>query len=290
MATRSPCSRADMSIRQFRPMTAGTRFRSVSGFDEITRATPEKSLLEPKKRSGGRNNQGHLTSRHIGGGHKQQYRRIDFTRDKYGVAGRIDEIEDGPHRTARIARVVYADGEQRYVLHPTGHSQGDTVVSGPGSDVRTGNALPLSEMPLGTAVHNVELKIGKGGQMIRTAGSSAQVVAKEGDYVTLRLRSTEMRRVHGRCLATVGEVGNAEHELRSVGKAGKSRWLGKRPKVRGVAMNPVDHPLGGGEGKSSGGRPPVSPWGKPEGRKTRHNKKASTKHIVRGRKRGKATR
>jgi large subunit ribosomal protein L2 len=186
--------------------------------------------------------------------------------------------------------VIYADGEKRYILHPKGLSQGDTVIAGPGSDTRTGNALPLGEIPLGTTVHNIELKIGKGGQLCRSAGSSAQVVAKEGEYVTLRLRSTEVRLVHGRCFATVGEVGNSEHELLSVGKAGKSRWLGKRPKVRGVAMNPVDHPLGGGEGKSSGGRPPVSPWGKPEGRKTRHRKKASTKLIVRGRKRGKATR
>ena len=279
-----------MSIRQFRPMTAGTRFRSVAGFDEITRSTPEKSLVEPKKKSGGRNNQGHITSRHRGGGHKQQYRRIDFKREKYGVPARVAEIEYDPNRSARIALLVYADGEKRYILHPKGLSQGDTVVSGPGADARIGNALPLGEIPLGTTVHNVELKIGKGGQMIRTAGSSAQVVAKEGDYVTLRLRSTETRRVHGRCMATVGEVGNSEHELLSVGKAGKSRWLGKRPKVRGVAMNPVDHPLGGGEGKSSGGRPPTSPWGKREGKKTRHPKKASTQHIVRGRKRGKATR
>ena len=279
-----------MSIRQFRPMTAGTRFRSVSGFDEVTRATPEKSLLEPIKGTGGRNNHGHVTSRHRGGGHKRQYRIIDFKRNKFGIPGRVAEIEYDPNRSARIALIVYADGEKRYILHPKGLRQGDTVVAGPGSDTRTGNALPLGEMPLGTTVHNVELKIGTGGQMIRTAGSSAQVVAKEGDYVTLRLRSTETRRVHGRCMATVGEVGNSEHELLSVGKAGKSRWLGKRPKVRGVAMNPVDHPLGGGEGKSSGGRPPTSPWGKREGMKTRHPKKASTQHIVRGRKRGKATR
>ena len=278
-----------MSIRQFRPMTAGTRFRSVAGFDEITRSTPEKSLVEPKKRTGGRNNQGHVTSRHRGGGHKQQYRRIDFKRDKFGVPARVAEIEYDPNRSARIALLVYADGEKRYILHPKGLAQGDTVVSGPGADARIGNALPLGEIPLGTAVHNVELKIGKGGQMIRTAGTSAQVMAREGDYVTLRLRSTETRRVHMRCLATIGEVGNSEHELLSVGKAGKSRWLGKRPKVRGVAMNPVDHPLGGGEGKSSGGRPPTSPWGKREGRKTRKTKKASTQHIVRGPKRGKAT-
>jgi len=278
-----------MSIRQFRPMTAGTRFRSVSGFDEITRDTPEKSLLEPRKVSGGRNNQGHVTMRYKGGGHKRMYRKIDFKRSKFGVPARVAEIEYDPNRSARIALLVYADGEKRYILHPKGLHPGDHVVSGPGADIRTGNAVPLGEIPLGTTVHNIELKIGKGGQMARTAGSSAQVVAKDGDYVTLRLRSTEMRMVHARCLATIGEVGNAEHELLSIGKAGKNRWLGKRSRVRGVAKNPVDHPLGGGEGKSSGGRPPVSPWGKPEGRKTRHQKKASSKHIVRGRKRGKAT-
>ncbi len=278
-----------MSIRQFRPMTAATRFRSVSGFDEITRATPEKSLVEPLRKTGGRNNQGHVTSRRRGGGHKQMYRKVDFKRNKFGIPARVAEVEYDPNRSARIALVVYADGEKRYILHPKGLKPGDTVISGPGSDARLGNALPLAEIPLGTTVHNVELKIGKGGQMARTAGAAVQVVAKEGDYVTLRLKSTEMRLVHGRCLATIGEVGNAEHELLSVGKAGKSRWLGKRPKVRGVAMNPVDHPLGGGEGKSSGGRPPVSPWGKPEGVKTRKRKKASTRLIVRGRKRGKAT-
>ena len=278
-----------MSIRQFRPMTAGTRFRSVSGFDEVTRSTPEKSLLEPLTKSGGRNNLGHLSSRRRGGGHKRQYRRIDFKRDKFGIPARVAEIEYDPNRSARIALLVYADGEKRYILHPAGLQQGDTVVSGPGSEARTGNALPLAEVPLGMAVHNIELKVGKGGQLCRSAGAQAQVVAKEGDYVTLRLRSTEMRLVHGRCLATLGEVGNAEHELLSKGKAGKTRWLGRRPKVRGVAMNPVDHPLGGGEGKTSGGRPPVSPWGKPEGTKTRKRKKASNRLIVRGRKRGKAT-
>jgi large subunit ribosomal protein L2 len=278
-----------MSIRQFRPMTAGTRFRSVSGFDEITRGTPEKSLLEPKKQSGGRNNTGHVTSRYKGGGHKQMYRRIDFKRDKFGVPGKVTEIEYDPNRSARIALVVYVDGEKRYILHPKGLEVGATIVSGPGADARLGNALPLSEMPLGTTVHNIELKIGKGGQMARTAGAGVQVVAKEGEYVTLRLRSSEMRLVHGRCLATIGEVGNAEHELISIGKAGKNRWLGKRSKVRGVAKNPVDHPLGGGEGKTSGGRPPVSPWGKPEGRKTRKRKKASNQFIARGRKRGRAT-
>ena len=278
-----------MSIRQFRPMTAGTRFRSVSGFDEITRSTPEKSLLEKKKVSGGRNNKGHVTMRYKGGGHKKMYRRVDFKRDKFGVPARVAEIEYDPNRSARIALLVYADGEKRYILHPKGLEQGATVVSGPGSDTRVGNAVPLGEMPLGTTVHNIELKIGKGGQICRSAGTSAQVVAKEGDYVTLRMRSTEVRLVHARCLATIGEVGNSEHELLSLGKAGRSRWLGKRPRVRGVAKNPVDHPLGGGEGKTSGGRPPVSPWGKPEGRKTRKRKKSSNQYIVRGRKRGKAT-
>lgn len=278
-----------MSIRKFRPMTPGTRFRTVSGFDEITRDTPEKSLLEVRNRTGGRNNQGHMTSRHRGGGHKRKYRRIDFKRDKFGVPARVAEIEYDPNRSARIALLFYADGEKRYILHPKGLKQGDTVISGPGSDMRVGNALPLSEIPLGTTVHNVELKIGKGGQMARAAGAYAQVIAKEGKYVTLRMRSTEMRMVHHRCLATIGEVGNAEHGLLSSGKAGRTRWLGRRPKVRGVAMNPVDHPLGGGEGKTSGGRPPTTPWGKPEGRKTRKRKKPSNRMIVRGRKRGKAT-
>ena len=278
-----------MSIKQFRPVTPGTRFRMVSGFDEITRSTPEKSLLEPLRQQGGRNNQGHVTVRYRGGGHKRMYRRIDFKRNKFGIPGKVTEIEYDPNRTARIALIVYPDGEKRYILHPKGLSQGDTVVSGPGSDIRTGNAVPLGEIPLGTSVHNVELKIGKGGQMARSAGASVQVVAKEGDYVTVRTRSTEIRKIHGRCLATIGEVGNAEHELISIGKAGKKRWLGRRSHVRGVAKNPVDHPLGGGEGKSSGGRPPVSPWGKPEGVKTRHPKSKSNRLIVRGRKRGKAT-
>jgi len=278
-----------MGIRQFKPVTPATRFRSVSDFAEITSSTPERTLLEPLRRTGGRNNKGHVTTRHQGGGHKRQYRRIDFRRDKFGVPAKVTTIEYDPNRTCRIALVTYVDGEKRYILHPKGLAVGDAVVSGPGSDIRNGNTLPLFEVPLGTTVHNVELKIGRGGQLCRSAGTGAQVVAKEGNYVTLRLRSTEMRQVRGECLATIGEVGNAEHELQSVGKAGKTRWLGRRPRVRGVAMNPVDHPLGGGEGKSSGGRPPVSPWGKPEGRKTRHKKKASTKLIVRGRKRGKAT-
>jgi large subunit ribosomal protein L2 len=278
-----------MPIRQFKPVTKSSRFRSVADFTEITRSTPEKSLLEPLKKSGGRDNHGHIAMRRIGGGHKRKYRIIDFKRNRFGEPATVREIEYDPNRSARIALVEYGDGEKRYILHPKGLKVGDVIASGPGTDVRLGNALPLGEIPLGTAVHNIELKVGKGGQICRSAGMSAQVMAKEGDYVTLRMPSSEVRLVHARCLATIGEVGNAEHELLSVGKAGKSRWLGKRPKVRGVAMNPVDHPLGGGEGKSSGGRPPVSPWGKPEGRKTRHRKKGSTKHIVRGRKRGKAT-
>ena len=275
-----------MGIRQFKPVSKASRFRSVSDFAEITRTTPEKSLLEPIKKSGGRDNHGHISMRRIGGGHKRMYRIIDFKRNKHGMPAVVKEIEYDPNRSARIALVEYADGEKRYILHPKGLKQGDAVVSGPGSDVRTGNAMPLKEVPLGTSVHNIELKIGKGGQMARSAGAFAQVVAKEGEYVTLRLGSTEMRLIHGNCSATIGEVGNSEHELQSHGKAGKSRWLGKRPKVRGEVMNPVDHPHGG---RTRGGRNVVSPWGKPEGVKTRNKKKSSQRLIVRGRKRGKAT-
>jgi large subunit ribosomal protein L2 len=275
-----------MGIRQFKPISKGTRFRSVSDFSEITRSTPEKSLTEPLTKSGGRDNHGHISMRRIGGGHKRKYRIIDFKRNRFGVPAVVREIEYDPNRSARIALVQFEDGEKRYILHPKGLKVGDTVVSGPGSDVRTGNAMPLREVPLGTSVHNVELKIGKGGQMARSAGTSVQVVAKEGEYVTLRMASTEMRRVHGNCLATIGEVGNAEHELLSWGKAGKSRWKGRRPKVRGEVMNPVDHPHGG---RTRGGRNVVSPWGKKEGVKTRNMKKPSQRLIVRGRKRGKAT-
>jgi large subunit ribosomal protein L2 len=278
-----------MPTKKFKPMTPGTRFRSVTSFDEITRDEPEKSLLEPIKKTGGRNHHGHITSRRRGGGAKRQYRRIDFRRDKHGVTGRVAHIEYDPNRSANIALIQYEDGEKRYILHPRGLGQGDTVVSGAGSDIRTGNALPLGEVPLGTVVHNIELKLGKGGQIVRSAGAGAQVVAKEGDYVTLRLPSTEVRMVRKECFATIGQIGNVDHELQVIGKAGATRWRGRRPKVRGVAMNPVDHPLGGGEGKTSGGRPPVSPWGKPEGVKTRKKKKQSNKFIVRGRKRGKAT-
>ncbi|HVB30949.1 MAG TPA: 50S ribosomal protein L2 [Gemmatimonadaceae bacterium] len=275
-----------MGIRQFKPVTKGTRFRSVSDFSDITRTTPEKSLLEPLKKSGGRDNHGHISMRRRGGGHKRMYRIIDFKRNRAGMPAVVREIEYDPNRSARIALVEYGDGEKRYMLHPKGLAVGDTVVAGPGSDIRVGNAMPLAEVPLGTAVHNIELKIGKGGQICRSAGTSAQVVAKEGEYVTLRLASTETRLVHARCMATIGEVGNAEHELVSWGKAGKTRWKGRRPKVRGEVMNPVDHPHGG---RTRGGRNVVSPWGKPEGVKTRDKKKSSQRLIVRGRKRGKAT-
>jgi large subunit ribosomal protein L2 len=275
-----------MGIRQFKPVTKSSRFRSVSDFAVITRSTPEKSLTEPLKKTGGRDNHGHISMRRIGGGHKRKYRIIDFRRNKFGVVATVREIEYDPNRSARIALVEYADGEKRYIIHPKNLNVGDTIVSGPGSDVRLGNCLPLKEMPLGTAVHNVELKPGKGGQLARSAGSSLTVMAKEGDYVTLRLPSSEMRMIHGTCLATIGEVGNAEHELLSHGKAGKSRWLGKRPKVRGEVMNPVDHPHGG---RTRGGRNVVDKWGNKEGVKTRNTKKASQRLIVRGRKRGKAT-
>jgi large subunit ribosomal protein L2 len=275
-----------MPIRQFKPVTKSSRHRSVSDFSEITRSTPEKSLVEPLTKSGGRDNHGHIAMRRRGGGHKRRYRVIDFKRNKVAMPAVVEHIEYDPNRSARIALIKFEDGEKRYILHPKGLSVGDTVVSGPGTDVRIGNALPLREMPLGTDVHNIELKPGKGGQMARSAGMSAQVVAKEGEYVTLRLGSTEVRLVHGNCMATVGVVGNAEHELLSHGKAGKSRWLGRRPKVRGEVMNPVDHPHGG---RTRGGRNVVSPWGKKEGVKTRHSKKASTRLIVRGRRRGKAT-
>ena len=278
-----------MPTKKFRPMTPGTRFRSVTVFDEITRSEPEKSLLEPIKKSGGRNHHGHITSRRRGGGAKRQYRRIDFKRDKHNVVGKVAHVEYDPNRSANIALIHYEDGEKRYILHPRGLAQGDTVVAGAGVDIRTGNCLPLAEVPLGTMVHNIELKLGKGGQIVRSAGAGAQVVAKEGDYVTLRLPSTEVRMVRRECFATIGQIGNVDHSQQDLGKAGATRWRGRRPKVRGVAMNPVDHPLGGGEGKTSGGRPPVSPWGKREGVKTRKKKKQSNKLVVRGRKRGKAT-
>jgi len=278
-----------MDIKKFKPVTPGTRFRSSLDNEVVTRKGPERSLTESLSGKGGRNHHGHITVRRRGGGHKRRYRRIDFKREKFGVPAVVSEIEYDPNRSANIALVTYADGEKRYILHPKGLNVGDPISSGSSADVRIGCALPLELIPLGTSVHNVELKPGKGGQMARSAGSSVSVMAKEGDYVTLRLPSTEVRRVRKECLATVGEVGNGDHELTVLGKAGANRWRGRRPKVRGVAMNPVDHPLGGGEGRSSGGRPPVSPWGKPEGKKTRNKKKESQKLIVRGRRRGKAT-
>ncbi len=278
-----------MGIKKFKPVTPGQRTRSVLDNEVLTRKGPEKSLTESLSSSGGRNHHGRITVRRRGGGHKRKYRIVDFKRNKLDMPAIVKEIEYDPNRSANIALVFYEDGEKRYILHPKGLNVGDTIMSGPNADVRIGSAMPLELVPLGTTVHNVELKPGKGGQLARSAGASVQVVAKEGDFVTLRLPSTEMRRFRKECMVTIGEVGNSDHELTVIGKAGANRWRGKRPKVRGVAMNPVDHPLGGGEGRSSGGRPPVSPWGKAEGKKTRDKKKESTKYIVRGRKRGKAT-
>ena len=271
-----------MALRKRKPTSPGRRFQSVSDFAEITKSTPEKSLLAPKSKTGGRNTHGHKTSRHRGGGHKQQYRIVDFRRNKDGVPATVAAIEYDPNRNARIALLHYLDGEKRYIIAPAKLNVGDKVQSGQGSDIRVGNALPMRFIPVGTVVHNVELRPNGGAKMARSAGMSVQLVAKEGDFATVRLPSTEMRRVPIDCRATVGEVGNAEQELISIGKAGRNRWKGKRPQTRGVAMNPVDHPLGGGEGKTSGGRHPVSPWGKPEGR-TRRAKKESSKLIIRRR-------
>lgn len=278
-----------MATKKFKPVTPGQRFRSVSAFDEVTREGPEKSLTGRVKKKGGRNHHGHITTRRRGGGSKRIYRQVDFRRNKIGVPGKVAEVEYDPNRSANLALIHYVDGEKRYILHPRGLEQGATIVAGPGSDVQVGNALPLAEVPLGTLVHCVELRPGHGAEMVRSAGAGAQVVAREGNFVTLRLPSTEIRMIRRECMATVGRVGNVDHELEVIGKAGASRWRGRRPKVRGVAMNPVDHPLGGGEGKSAGGRPAVSPWGKREGKKTRRQKKRSSQHVVRGRKRGKAT-
>jgi len=278
-----------MAIRSRKPTSPARRFQTSSDFSEITKSTPEKSLLAKKTKSGGRNAYGRKTSRHRGGGHKQRYRVIDFKRNKDGVPAKVAAIEYDPNRTCRIALLHYADGEKAYILAPRGLSVGDTVESGQHADIKAGNALPLRYIPVGTTIHNVELRPGQGGKVARSAGISVQLVAKEGDYATLRMPSTEMRRVAIDCRATVGEVGNAEHELIKVGKAGRNRWKGVRPQTRGVAMNPVDHPLGGGEGRTSGGRPAVSPWGKPEGR-TRRSNKSSQKLIVRRRRTGKGRR
>ena len=278
-----------MPLKRFKPVTSSSRARSITDGAEITRRGSERSLTKGLSSKGGRNHHGRVTTRRKGGGHKRRYRKMDFRRDKHGVPGHVIEIEYDPNRTAYIALIAYADGEKRYIIQPRGLSVGDKILSGPEADIAVGHAMKLSQIPLGTTVHNVELKPEKGGQLARSAGAGVNVVAKEGNYVTLRLPSTEVRRVHRDCMATIGQVGNQDHELQSLGKAGASRWLGRRPKVRGVAMNPVDHPLGGGEGKSSGGRPPVSPWGKSEGTKTRKRKKQSNQYIVRGRRRGKAT-
>lgn len=278
-----------MAIKQFKPVTPGARFRATSQFTEITREGPEKSLVEALPQKGGRNHHGHITMRRRGGRHKRKYRIIDFKRNKHGVPGLVVAVEYDPNRSANIALIEYQDGERRYILHPSGLEVGQTIISGPGSDIRLGNSMPLAEIPLGATVHNIEIRPGRGGQMARSAGAAVQIVAKEGDYVTLRMPSTEMRMVRRECMATVGQIGNIDHSKQSIGKAGANRWRGHRPKVRGVVMNPVDHPHGGGEGRSSGGRHPVSPWGLKDGVKTRHKKKSSTKLIVRGRKRGKAT-
>ncbi len=274
-----------MPLRKRKPTSPGRRFQVVSDFSEITKDKPEKSLLAPMPRSGGRNSYGRKTARHRGGGHKRQYRLVDFRRIKDGVPAKVAAIEYDPNRTARIALLHYYDGEKSYILAPKGVTVGDVLQNGDGADIRPGNALPLRSIPLGTVVHNVELKPGGGGKIARGAGMSVQLVAKEGDYATLRLPSTEMRRVLIDCRATVGEVGNSEHELIKIGKAGRNRWKGVRPQTRGVAMNPVDHPLGGGEGKSSGGRHPVSPWGQKEGR-TRTRKQSDSLIVRRRRTRG----
>jgi large subunit ribosomal protein L2 len=273
-----------MGIRAYRPTSPGRRFQTVQTFDEITTSESHKPLTEPLGRSSGRNNRGQLTSWWRGGGHKRNYRVIDFKRDKRGIPGKVSTVEYDPNRTARIALVTYADGEKRYILHPLGVKVGDAIIAGDNVDILPGNCLPLKNIPLGTMIHNVEMKPGKGGQIARSAGSAVQLVAKEGLLASVKMPSGEIRLIGLECVATIGQVGNIDHENVSIGKAGRSRWLGRRPHVRGVAMNPVDHPLGGGEGKSSGGRHPVSPWGMPtKGYKTRRNKRTA-RFIVERRK------
>jgi large subunit ribosomal protein L2 len=272
-----------MGIKKYNPTSPGKRFRTVMDYAEVTSDRPLKSLVRPLKKTGGRNNSGCVTAWQRGGGNRRKYRIIDFKRDKVGVPAIIETIEYDPNRSARIALLKYGDGERRYIVLPAGMNVGDEVLSGKGAEIKTGNALPLSDIPLGTFIHNIELRPGQGAKMVRSAGSSAQLIAKEQDYCQVKLASGEVRRVIARCMATIGQVGNAEHENVSFGKAGRNRWVGKRPHVRGVAMNPIDHPLGGGEGRSSGGRPPCTPWGKPEGIKTRHNKRTDV-YIVKRRK------
>src|SRR5213075_3216128 len=269
-----------MPIRKFNPTSPGSRFQTVQTFDDITTDEPYKPLVEPLHTTGGRNNQGHLTSWWRGGGHKRMYRIIDFKRDKRDIPAKVSTIEYDPNRSARIALLAYADGEKRYILQPVGLQVGQKIVSGPDADILVGNALPLRNIPPGTTIHNLELKPGKGAQMVRSAGGAAQLVAKEGEYALVKLPSGETRKISQDCMATIGQVGNTDHENVTIGKAGRSRWLGKRPHNRGVSMNPVDHPHGGGEGKTSGGRHPVTPWGQPtRGYKTRNNKRTD-KFIV----------
>ncbi len=274
-----------MGIKTFKPITPGQRFKSVSDFEQITKSTPEKSLLAPLKKSGGRNNNGRVTSWHRGGGHKRRYRIIDFKRNKHDIPSVVEAIEYDPNRTARIALLKYADGERRYILAPDGLKVGDRVTSGENSEIKRGNALPLEKIPVGLTIHAIEMKLLKGAQLVRSAGTAAQLMAKEGKWAMIKMPSGEMRRVPIRCYATIGQVSNIDHMNISIGKAGRSRWLGRRPNVRGVAMNPVDHPMGGGEGKTSGGRQPCSPWGQQsKGLKTRKKGKKSDALIVKRRK------
>jgi len=273
-----------MAIRKLKPNTPGTRYMSISTFEEITKSTPEKALTVSLKKSGGRNNLGRLTMRSRGGGHKRKYRIIDFKRNKFGIPAKVFSIEYDPNRSARIALLHYADGDKRYIIAPNGLKVGDVVNSGDGVEIKIGNAMKLRNVPLGSYIHNVELKPGKGGQLGRSAGNAIQLTSKEGDYAHLKLPSGEVRMVHLECMATYGTVGNSDHMNISLGKAGRSRWLGIKPKVRGVVMNPVDHPMGGGEGRSSGGGHPVSPWGQPaKGLKTRKKKNSSNKYIIKRR-------
>ncbi len=270
-----------MGIKSYKPITPTMRFKTGYTFDEITKSKPEKSLLKPMKKKAGRNNQGRITCRHKGGGHKRHYRIIDFKRNKFNIPARVAAIEYDPNRSARIALLFYADGEKKYILAPLGLKVGDKVMSGPEATIALGNTLPLERIPLGSIIHNIEYKSGKGGQIARSAGSFAQVVAKEGNYVHVKLPSNDIYLLRKECLATMGQIGNTEHNSISYGKAGRKRWLGIRPTVRGVAMNPIDHPMGGGEGKSSGGRHPVSPWGKfSKGGKTRKKRKQSSQYII----------
>jgi len=271
-----------MGIRKYNPTSPGRRFQSSSDYKDITSGTPHRPLTSPLKKTGGRNNQGTVTAWHRGGGNKKLYRIIDFSRDKIGIPAIVKTIEYDPNRSARIALLKYADGEHRYILAPTGLNLGDAVMSGPNADIKPGNAMAIKDIPVGSTVHNIELRPGQGGKLVRTAGAGAQIVAKEDKYAQIKMSSGEVRLVLTSCMATIGQIGNVEHENISYGKAGRKRYLGRRPHVRGVAMNPIDHPLGGGEGRSSGGRPACSPWGKPEGVKTRRNKKTD-KFIVKRR-------